>query len=101
MRSFHVLLGMALLGCASSAPPPRVGTEPAKASSNSQSAPPTTTASIGDACSSGTSRDEAKECQILAHGLCFASEAAACACAGCARDRCTFLESFPPQAACE
>jgi hypothetical protein len=40
-------------------------------------------------------------CDFVVDGSCFDSSAAACACAGCAADRCLILESSPAQIRCQ
>jgi hypothetical protein len=40
-------------------------------------------------------------CNFVAGGECFVAGADACACAGCAEDRCVILESYPAQARCQ
>jgi hypothetical protein len=54
-------------------------------------------------CSAGQPRDASGEgrCDFLVEGLCFDSEAAACACAGCEAASCVFLESYPVQVDCQ
>jgi hypothetical protein len=55
------------------------------------------------ACEGGTPVQEASgdTCQVVAAGLCFATNEAACACAGCALEDCAIAESFPAQAFCQ
>jgi len=61
-------------------------------------------ASVPAACAGGASFAQGgaadNDCAVIANGLCFASDAQACACAGCAVSQCSFLESYPPQAVC-
>jgi hypothetical protein len=54
-------------------------------------------------CAQGIEREESADhdCAIIANGLCFDTVEAACACDGCATDRCAIAESFPPQAFCQ
>jgi hypothetical protein len=40
-------------------------------------------------------------CDLVVNGQCFVDTELACACAGCALDRCIVLESYPAQVACE
>jgi hypothetical protein len=73
--------------------------------SNSGSSPgcagPTTPAPA--ACEGGVARQSNTEtrCDFVVDGSCFDSSAAACACAGCAPDRCMILESAPAQIRCQ
>jgi hypothetical protein len=55
------------------------------------------------ACSAGVQRDPtgAERCDFIVGETCFDSAASACACAGCAADRCRILESYPAQISCE
>jgi hypothetical protein len=39
-------------------------------------------------------------CNFVVNGACFAASEAACACAGCAEDKCMILESYPAQIRC-
>lgn len=55
-----------------------------------------------NACSSGTDQASAgQKCDFAVKGLCFTSSEAACACAGCAEDKCMILESYPAQIRCQ
>jgi hypothetical protein len=53
------------------------------------------------ACNGGVPRDPTGSCDFLVGETCFDSAASACACAGCAEDRCLILESHPAQISCE
>jgi hypothetical protein len=56
-----------------------------------------------NACEAGTPAQGplGDECQVIAQGLCFTTNEAACACAGCALEQCLIAESFPAQAFCQ
>src|SRR4051812_27292050 len=88
------LLALGVGACGSSAEPPLGESEqPITADDGDESA---------DACAGGTPAqgDPAPSCQVVAHGLCFETAEAACACAGCGSDECLIAESFPAQAFC-
>jgi hypothetical protein len=56
----------------------------------------------GEPCASGVPRDSAGErCDFVVKDVCFPSSEAACACAGCAADKCMILESYPAQIRCQ
>jgi hypothetical protein len=55
------------------------------------------------ACDAGVPQDPTgvEPCDFIVGDACFDSAAGACACAGCADDRCAVLESYPAQILCQ
>jgi hypothetical protein len=55
------------------------------------------------ACDAGVPSDPTgvERCDFIAGDACFESAAIACACAGCAEERCVVLESYPAQIRCQ
>ena len=95
--AFAGLLALGLAACASAPEPIGEAQQPISGDGSGES-----TDADDDACASGVAPAEADEgeCTITARGLCFTSEAAACACGGCGLDECAIAESFPAQAFC-